>query len=126
MPEEVPDVPLAGDLTDTERVAQRSLEGLVEQAGGRNDSAETKMIPLGDIEVLADLLDEWGRRFAVDRPDGLYFGGQPGLWHAFDRIYPLQDPNRWDRLRLEVVLELELRGWRRVNPPSGTGFILPG
>lgn len=122
---EVPDVPPASDLTDVERAAQRSLEALIEGAGGRLDGAATRMIPLGDIDVLADLLDEWGRRFASEREDGLYFNGQPGLWHAFDQIYPLQDPNRWDRLRLEVVLELESRGWRRLNPPRGTSFILP-
>jgi len=125
LPEELPDVPLSFDLTHVERVAQRSLEALVAGAGGRHDGAATKMIPLGDIDVLADLLDEWGRRFASDRPDGVYFSGQPGLWHAFDQIYPLQDPNRWDRLRLEVVLELESRGWRRLNPPRGSSFILP-
>jgi hypothetical protein len=120
---EVPAVPDPHDLTELERVAQRELRRLVDQAGGRFDS--TKAIPIGSIDDLAELLDAWARRNATDKDGELYFGGQPGLWHALDELYPLQDPNRWDRLRKAIIAELEARGWRRVSPPRGTAFYLP-
>ncbi|HEX3866861.1 MAG TPA: hypothetical protein VHV78_08920, partial [Gemmatimonadaceae bacterium] len=53
---------------------------------------------------------------------GLYFSGRPGLWHALDELYPLQDPNRWDRLREAVIAELEQRNWVRRSPPRGAAF----
>jgi len=120
---EVPEVPRPDDLTDIERQAQVALRTLVESAGGRFDS--TTPIPLGGITELADLLDAWGRTHATERSEGLYFGGRPGLWHALDRLYPLQDPNRWDKLRQEAINELEHRGWRRASPPRGASFYLP-
>lgn len=121
---EVPEVPRPEDLNTVERTAQVALRSLVEAAGGRFDS--TTVIPLGSLAEIADLLDAWGRSNATERSDGLYFGGRPGLWHALDRLYPLQDPNRWDRLRKEVIAELEHRGWRRASPPRGVSFYLPG
>lgn len=120
---EVPEVPRAENLNNVERTAQVALRSLVEAAGGRFGS--TSAIPLGSITELADLLDAWGRSNASERREGLYFGGRPGLWHALDQLYPLQDPNRWDRLRKEVILELEHRGWRRASPPRGVSFYLP-
>jgi hypothetical protein len=122
LPDELPDVPPSADLTSPERSAQALLRSLVESAGGRQGSTS---IPLGYISELADLLDSWARGYASSRPDGLYFNGRPGLWHALDRLYPLEDPNRWDALRKEVILELEHRGWRRARPPRGSGFHLP-
>jgi hypothetical protein len=120
---EVPDVPNADKLNRVERAAQTSLRALVGEAGGRFDSATA--IPIGSIPELADLLDAWGRTHADSRSDGLYFGGRPGLWHALDQLVPLQDPNRWDALRKEVIRELESRGWRRASPPRGIAFHLP-
>lgn len=120
---EVPDVPSPDDLTEVERVAQRALRTLVGEAGGRFDS--TKAIPVGHVDELAALLDAWARRHAGEKHGRLYFGGQPGFWHALDELYPLQDPNRWDRLRQAILGELVERGWRRVSPPRGTAFNLP-
>jgi hypothetical protein len=120
---EVPDVPLPAELNPTERAAQVALRSLVESADGRFDSKTA--IPLGSNTELVRLFDEWARANASDRPEGLYFGGRPGLWHALDRLYPLQDPNRWDALRKEVILELEHKGWRRASPPRGIAFYLP-
>jgi hypothetical protein len=120
---EVPEVPRPEDLTNIERAAQCALRSLVETAGGWFDSSTA--IALGSIAELADLLDAWGRSNATERSDGLYFRGRPGLWHALDRLYPLQDPNRWDSLRKELILELEHRGWRRASPPRGVSFYLP-
>lgn len=120
---EVPAVPEPDDLTSLERVAQRELRSLVDQAGGRFDS--TKAIPIGNIDDLANLFDAWARRNATERNGETYFAGQPGLWHALDELYPLQDPNRWDRLRQAIIAELEGRGWRRVSPPRGIAFVLP-
>jgi hypothetical protein len=51
------------------------------------------------VTHLADLLEDWGCRHAKVRQGRLYFDGRPGLWHALDELCPLQDPNRWDRLR---------------------------
>jgi hypothetical protein len=120
---EVLDVPSPSDLTHVEKVAQAALRSLVGEAGGRFES--TKAIPIGNVSELADLFDAWGRRHANDKDGELYFAGQPGLWHALDELYPLQDPNRWDRLRQEVIRELEERGWRRASPPRGVTFYLP-
>ena len=120
---EVPEVPPPDDLNTVERAAQVVLRSLVETAGGRFES--TTAIPLGSLAEIADLLDAWGRSNATERSDGRYFGGRPGLWHALDRLCPLQDPNRWDRLRKEVILELEHRGWHPDSPPRGVSFFLP-
>jgi len=123
--DEVPDIPDSADLNGIERTAQAALRTLVEKAGGRFDSPSATRIPAGHVSVLADLLDRWGRDNAEQRAEGLYFSGRPGLWHSLDRLYPLQDPNRWDALRMAVIIELEDRGWRRVTPPRGTAFYLP-
>lgn len=122
--EEVPAVPDARDLGERDAHAQRALRELVERPGGRFDS--TTAIPIGHIETLARLFDEWGRRYAEPAGSGLYFGGQPGLWHALDELYPLQDPNRWDALRRAVIIELEKGSWHRRRPPRGTSFDITG
>lgn len=120
-PDEVPPVPNANDLDPLDARAQRALLALVDQAGGR--FASTTAIPVGHVAVLTDLLDAWGRRHAISQDGHLYFGGQPGLWHALDQLYPLQDPNRWDQLRKAIVIELErTRSWRRREPPRGIAF----
>lgn len=122
---EVPEPPAMNELSRVEGVAQETLRRLVEASGGRFDGPYTTPISIGSVEVLADLLDDWGRRHAVTSPDGDYFSGRPGFWHAFDRLCPLQDPNRWDRLREATIAELERRGWRRRTPPRGSAFDLP-
>lgn len=119
---EVPAVPAAGDLTEIERSSQELLRRLVERAGGRFDTTEP--IPVDGVDVLADLFDAWARQHADLSGGSVYFNGRPGLWHALDDLYPLQDPNRWDRLRKDVILELEHRGWVRTAPPRGSGFNL--
>jgi hypothetical protein len=121
----VPEPPARGDLNGLELHAQEALRRLVEGAGGRFDGPRAVPIPVDSVEVLADLLDDWGRRHAVGSPRGVYFSGRPRFWHAFDRLYPLQDPNRWDRLREATIVELEGRGWRRRTPPRGSAFDLP-
>lgn len=123
--DEVPGIPAADGLNHVERVAQRGLRELVEEAGGRFDTPTTKRIGVGHIGDLADLFEAWGRDNAGSRGERCYFAGRPGFWHALDRLYPLQDPNRWDALRVEVIVELEARGWRRASPPRGIGFYLP-
>jgi len=121
---EVATIPDANDLSDLDARAQRALGAMVEKAGGRFDSKTA--IAADHVELLTELLDTWGRRYATHTETGLYFGGQPGLWHAFDQLYPLQDPNRWDRLRAAVVIELEKGSWRRRRPPRGIGFDIGG
>lgn len=121
--DEVPPVPSAAELNPRQVAAQAVLIELVQDSGGRIDAATP--IALGGVDVLADLLDSWGRSHARVRQGQLYYNGRPGLWHAFDALYPLQDPNRWDRLRQAAIIELEARGWRRAVPPRGAGFYLP-
>jgi len=121
--EEVPDVPPRRKLSPVERRAQRVLRSLVEEAGGRFESRTA--VPSGGIEELMALFEGWARGHAVERDGRACFGGEPGLWHALDELYPLQDPNRWDGLRKEVISELEARGWERVSPPRGSTFLLP-
>lgn len=120
---EVPAVPEPQDLNAVERVAQQHLRTLVERAGGRFETAEP--IPVDHIESLVELFDAWAHRHAQSNTGVAHFNGRPGLWHALDELYPLQDPNRWDRLRQAVIAELEHRGWVRTAPPRGSGFDLP-
>jgi hypothetical protein len=120
---EVPPVPEAAHLSPLEADAQRALRELVESVGGRFDSQ--RRIPVGHIDTLARLFDAWARRHAESSASGLYFDGHPGLWHALDELYPLQDPNRWDPLRQAVIAELETNGWRRRKPPRGIAFDIP-
>jgi hypothetical protein len=119
----VPPIPAPEDLNATQRRAQEHLRTLVERAGGRYGTAES--IPVDHIEPFADLFDAWGRRYAASREGVSHFTGRPGFWRALDELYPLQDPNRWDRLRQAVIEELEHRGWVRTAPPRGPGFDLP-
>lgn len=120
---EVPEVPDPSSLTRVEQEAQAVLRSSVEAAGGRFG---TERIPVRSLDALVSLLDAWGRDHAEGTGRGLYFNGRPGLWHALDRLYPLQDPNRWDPLRLAVTRQLEKeRGWERRNKPRGSGFDLP-
>jgi hypothetical protein len=118
--EEVPPVPSAEGRPELEVTAQAAMRELVELAGGRFDSLRT--IPVGHLDVLTDLCDTWGRRHGVHTADGICFSGQPGLRHALDELYPLQDPNRWDRLREAIIVELEKGTWRRRRPPRGSVF----
>jgi hypothetical protein len=120
--DEVPAIPDVDDLTQLEARAQRALRALVESAGGRFESKVA--IPIGYVEDLVALLDAWGHAYARQTNAGLYFTGQPGLWQALDRLYPLQDPNRWDKLRAVLIAELEARGWRRKAPPRGMSFYI--
>src|SRR5512144_1973831 len=103
--DEVPEVPVESALSSRGRAAQAALATLVEAAGGRYGTGSP--IAVADVGLLADLFDEWARGHAERRDGQLYFNGHPGLWHALDGLYPLQDPNRWDRLRAAVIVELE-------------------
>lgn len=118
--DEVPPVPAAEALTAVQREAQSRLRVTVEQAGGRFSPA--RPIPVDHVEVVAALFDEWAREYGAPSDVGISFSGRPGLWHALDALYPLQDPNRWDRLRCAVIELLESRNWRRRTPPRGSAF----
>ena len=120
---EVPDVPEPSGLSDLDVRAQRALRRLVEEAGGRFDSA--KAIPIRHLDLFAALFQEWAVRYGERSGDGVYFSGQPGLWHALDDLYALQDPNRWDRLRNAIIRHLEAQGWHRRTPPRGSAFDVP-
>lgn len=121
--DEIPDVPVESDLSELERTAQRVLIDMVEKAGGRFDSG--RPIPVAHLDVLTDLLADFGRRHADERDGRLVFSGRPGMWHALDDLCPLQDPNRWDKLRASLAVQLERRGWRRISPPRGSSFVIP-
>lgn len=113
-------MPPASELSELEATAQEALRDLVDSAGGRFDSPTA--VPVGHLEVLTRLCDAWGRRHGVRTATGICFSGQPGLRHAFDELYPLQDPNRWDRVREAVIVELAEGSWRRRRPPRGAVF----
>jgi hypothetical protein len=118
--DEVPEVPDPGGLTDVERRAQSVLKEMVDRDGGRFDSGPR--VSVDRLDVFADLFDEWGRNHGDHDGEGILFSGRPGLWHALDDLYPLQDPNRWDQLRQAVTADLEDRHWTRVSPPRGSAF----
>jgi hypothetical protein len=104
--------------------ARRELSGLVSRAGGEQGR---KQIQVGDVEVLADLFDAWARYHGTAEPGGgIWFGPKPGLWHALQGVVPIDDTNRWDSLRKDVVKHLEAeRGWQRQSPPRGSRFFIP-
>lgn len=120
---ETPAIPDGESLGPEARATQRVLARLDAAAGGRMGRGGS--IPVDSVPALADYLDGWARRLATARNGRTYFAGRPGLWHALDELYPLQDPNRWDALRLAITRELEDRGWERVAPPRGSTFYLP-
>ena len=122
--EKTPSVPSQDELGDLDRRAQRALHRLVEEAGGRW-GIKSRPIPTGDLDVLTDLFEAWGKRHARNEQGRSYFPGRPGFWHALDELYPLQDPNRWDKLRLAVTERLTARGWERRGPANGTTWWLP-
>jgi len=117
-------VPHAAQIPAYARPVQDELRKLVERAGGRM-GLRTKTIPVGDARLLADGVEQWAKAHLIQRNGRLYFAGRPGIWHFFDSLYPLQDPNRWDRMREAVTNELRLRGWERVGGTQGSGWYLP-
>lgn len=121
--DEVPAIPDASQLTQLQRNAQRSLCELVEKNGGRYGVGG--QLPVGHLDAVVPLLDWWARERTVDRRGRLYFSGRPGQYVALQELYPLQDPNRWDRLRAAALAELQGKGWVRARPPRGPGFFLP-
>src|SRR5262249_7817229 len=118
--DEVPPVPASDSLKAVQRAAQSRLRVLVDQAGGRFDPAE--MVPVEHLDVFAELFDAWASEYGRPSDGGIYLSGRPGLWHALDELSPLQDPNRWDRLRFAIIELLESRNWRRRTPPRGSAF----
>ena len=98
---------------------------MVKQAGGRF-GLKGQQVAVEELALLTELLERWGRCHAIRESDGqLRFAGRPGLWHALDELVPLQDPNRWDKLRKALVAELLDRGWTR-SGPRVSAFTLPG
>lgn len=122
---EVPSVPPRSGLSNLGAEVQDELRLLVERSGGRFDSPTVTSVPLGDVQLIARYLDGWARAGSEFQSGRVRFAGRPGLWHALDDLYPLQDPNRWDRLRAAVLADLESHGWVRESPPRGTTWILP-
>ena len=107
-------------LTEIQQRARKALVSLVAQSGGVSGKAQ---IQQDQIPLLKELFTErfversqWHDDGAIVRVDG---------WHAFDELVPLEDPNRWDRLRAEVYKSLEADGWVRTQPPRGSEFIIP-
>jgi hypothetical protein len=123
--EEVPEPPSTNQLNDLAAEAQSVIKLLVDASGGRFDSPTTKQIEVGSVALLSRYVDQWVRQFAEVTSGRVRFAGRPGIWHALDELYPLQDPNRWDRLRGEILFELECLGWVRERPPRGTTWMLP-
>lgn len=122
---ELPAVPAPESLDEFDRRAQAVVRTLVERVGGRMGATGRPQIPAGNMTLLAEVFERWARRNASSREGRTYFSGRPGLWHALDCLYPLQDPNRWDHLREAITFELVQRGWVRVGGPNGMSWFLP-
>ncbi len=125
--EETGPIPDRNLLTGLDQQAQAVLEQLVESAGGRWGLSGTQSIPIGAIDVLTEVVVTWIAKHSRPHPQNgrLYFPGEPGLWRAFDLLYPLQDPNRWNALRQATTTELEARGYERQGGPNGSTWYLP-
>ncbi len=126
--EETSPIPPKDQLSELDGRAQVVLEALVEAAGGRWGLSGTQSIPGDAKAVLVELLRAWMKSHSRPHPGTgrPYFPGTPGAWHAFDDLYPLQDPNRWNPLRRAVMLELESLGYERIGGANGTTWYLPG
>lgn len=122
--ERTPPLPTAEGLLESERVLQQELCRLVERVGGRW-GLRGAPVPIGDVRLLANGVEEWVKRHETRLHGRRYFAGRPGLWHFLDDLYPLQDPNRWDTLRLAITDELLQRGWERVGGSRGSAWYLP-
>ncbi len=121
---ELPPVPGSGELTEVCRAAQPVLRELVEASGGRlGFRGPGNMIAVGHIDVFVPVMREWVEHYGTRRDGGVEFSG-PGLWHALERLYPLQDPNRIDGLRKAVIVELQQQGWTR-NRVRGSKWWIP-
>lgn len=121
---ELPPVPQPAELTEVGRAAQPALRELVEAAGGRlGFRGPGNMIGEGHIDVFIPVMREWVEHYGSRRDGGIEFS-RPGLWHALERLYPLQDPNRIDRLRKAVLVELQRQGWSR-NGVRGSKWWIP-
>lgn len=124
--EETAPIPNPGQLSEPDRRAQSALAQLVEAAGGRWGLNHTKSIPVGEVDLLTDLVARWMSLHGRPHPSNgrPYFPGEPGTWRAFDELYPLQDPNRWNGLRRAVTNELVSRGYERIGGPNGTTWYI--
>ena len=114
---ELPPPPAPESLSEIGRQAQDVLRLMVQRAGGRMAGAKKRITP-DNLGILSDLMYEWAAHYGVRQAGGLRFSphdeGSWGGWYTFDRLVPLQDPNRWDPLRLAVYRHLEShRGWTR-------------
>lgn len=121
---ELTPVPNHASLTEVSRAAQAELLALVDSVGGRLGLEPTPAIPTGRLDLLVALLEEWVEHYGDQLPDGIAFS-RPGLWHALDRLVPMQNPNRWDRLRKALTRELEAKGWVRSGGPRGSKWWVP-
>lgn len=125
--EETPPIPERSRLSLQDRAAQAALQRLVDEAGGRWGLSGSRSVRVDSIDLMTDLLATWMRRHSHTHPatGRTYYPGTPGLWRAFDELYPLQDPNRWNGLRRAATLELERRGFERLGGSNGTTWYLP-
>lgn len=125
---ELQPVPVASTLAQAERLVQAVLLDAVEDAGGRLGLplSATAQVQLDDIDVVVDYAEAWVRSHAEEKERGLYYPGQPGLWHCLDDLVPLQDPNRWNTLRLALTRAFEDRGWERQGGVRGKAWLIPG
>lgn len=120
---ELPEVPNSEELSPLAQGAQRLLRSATENDGGRFGLPPelTGQIPVDGIDIgaLTDFAAEWlTLQSEVTAEGDRYHNGRPGLWHCFDDLYPLQDPNRWNEIRESVADELQSRGWERSSPRS--------
>lgn len=128
--DEVPSVPDPESLGPDERNAQQLLRSVVDGNGGRFGFPPDVpgRIPADGIDIgaLTDFADSWIRSHSADDGSGgLRHSGQPGLWHCFDDLYPLQHPDRWNKIRSAVADELMSRGWERPGGRHGAPWVLP-
>jgi hypothetical protein len=115
-----PDAVFDGELTPSQATAQRCLHDLVAKSTAGS-------VPVGHVEALAELFDEWARAHAALRGGTQIFTGKggTGLWHVLQGLCPIDDPRNWNGLRGAVIAHLETSGrWRRISPPRGSTFEL--
>jgi hypothetical protein len=99
---------------------------MVDAAGGRLDPARgTPKLTRPDPVI--EVVNEWVGHYGDHRDGGIHYDGNDnGLWHAFDRLVPLQDPNRWTGFRKQAFDHLERHhGWRREGGSRSPKWWVP-
>ena len=123
--DEVPPVPDSAELSALQGAAQSVLAGLVHDAGGRYDVSTPIALGDDDVDVLADLFEEWGRRHAHVRQEGCTSTGGPASGTPSMSCAPSRTRTGGTGCASRSSWSWRDEGGNEQLPPRGAGFYLP-